>query len=64
MQIYDIFFSIGILLAVILFLGFLFVWMKSESSVSKTIWLLIAVILPILGPILYLINYKFDQSSK
>lgn len=64
MKYYDIVFSAGILALVVLFIVFLFFWLRSdEQSSRKFIWLIVALVLPIVGPLVYL-TVRYSKKSQ
>lgn len=63
MLLYDLVFSFGLLLAILLFIGFLFTLCRSaETPKMKTVWVIIALCVPIVGPIYHFIVYRGQRS--
>jgi len=63
MLLYDLVFSFGLLLAILLFIGFLFTLSRStETPKMKTAWVIIALCVPIIGPICHFIVYRGQRS--
>ena len=63
MLLYDLVFSAGLLLAILLFIGFLFTLSRStETTKMKTVWVIIALCVPIIGPICHFIVYRGQRS--
>ncbi|MDO4631137.1 MAG: PLD nuclease N-terminal domain-containing protein [Corynebacterium sp.] len=59
MHAYDNFFSLALLAQLVLFVAFIITWLRSyEPKTPKVLWLLIAIILPIVGPVLYLFTHR------
>ena len=63
MILYDLVFSFGLLLAILLFIGFLFTLSRStETPKMKTVWVIIALCVPIVGLICHFIVYRGQRS--
>lgn len=63
MLLYNLVFSFGLLLAILLFIGFLFTLSRSAETLKmKTVWVIIVLCVPIVGPICHFIVYR-DQRS-